>query len=285
MPSQTKQWPSIRLAFIIIAFLPSLTHGWTWWWTDDRGDTHIDNGTNDRKCTKMNLPKGKQYRWDSEGSMHCISLFSDDHCGDRNGWSCPPWGPRYQGQNVSLSYLVNMNGEEISSTPSSAEPTPTESSASTSNTSSPESTSPMTFIPTSPSTSTNTPIPPPVGSGKLSGGAIAGIVVGVIGLIAFVAFLCFISYRLGQRNPIVKASVEEPKGQSGGSGSPSAHEMHSPTQPSMAESQTMSTASSPLSPRSELADSGMFTKRQMLSMPQQPRATELPDNGRQEIAA
>ncbi|EFQ98695.1 hypothetical protein MGYG_01713 [Nannizzia gypsea CBS 118893] len=274
MLSRTKQRPSIWLTFIIIAFLPSLTHGWTWWWTDGENNTHIDNGSGSRKCTKMSLPEGKQYRWDPEGSKYCISAFSDDHCGDRNGWSCPTWGPRYQGQNISLSYLVSMQGEDISTTPSSTEPTPTGSSGGTS---APEN--------TSPSTSTGTPTPPPAGGVRLSGGAIAGIVVGTIGLIAFVALLCFLSYRLGQRNPIVKVSEEISKSQSGGSGSPSAHELHSPTQPSMLESRTMSTASSPLSPRPELADNNFFIKQQMLAMSQRPRMTELPDNGRQEVAA
>ncbi|KAK2842923.1 hypothetical protein FQN49_005986 [Arthroderma sp. PD_2] len=275
MFSSTKQ-QSIWLAFIVIAFLPSVTHAWTWWWNDGNGDTHIDNGMNNRKCTKMELPEGKQYHWDPEGSMHCISLFSDDSCGDRNGWSCPGWGPRYQGQNVSLSYLVNRNGEDISSSSSSSttEPTATETSTSATTTPPPDSTS----SPTSPST----PIPQ-TGSGALSGGAIAGIVIGAIAMVALVALLCFISYRLGQRNPIIKVSEEDSKGHPGGS--PSAHEMHSPASSPIARSQTGSTASSPLSPRSELADSGMFSKRQILSMPKRPRATELPDNGPREVPA
>ncbi|KAM5469627.1 hypothetical protein MauCBS54593_004181 [Microsporum audouinii] len=281
MLSRTKQWPLIWLAFIFIAFLPSLTHGWTWWWTDAHGNTHIDNGTNNRQCTKMELPKGKQYHWDPEGSMYCVSLFSDDHCGDRNGWSCPPWGPRYQGQDVSLSYLVNMNGEDISSS-SSSEPTATETSVDPSNMSSAESTSFMTSASTT-SSSTNTSTPQ-IDAGRLSEGAIAGIVVGAIALVASVALLCFISYKMGQRHPIIKIS-EDSKGQSGGLDSPSAHEMHSSDSPWMARSQLTSTPSSPLSPRSELADSGAFTKRQMLSTYQRPMATELPDNGRREVPA
>ncbi|OJD15140.1 hypothetical protein ACJ73_09005 [Blastomyces percursus] len=53
------------------------------------------------------MSKGKQYKFDPQGTEFCVHMFADDECQDENGWSCLVWGPRNLGQPWVRSYLIN----------------------------------------------------------------------------------------------------------------------------------------------------------------------------------
>ncbi|EZF22910.1 hypothetical protein H112_04393 [Trichophyton rubrum D6] len=165
--------------FVLGAFLfISAADAWSFVWHDTENDAHVETGSGIHSCTKINMDKGKIYSWDPKTSgRYCINLFADDNCADRNGWSCPIWGPRKLGQSYVKSFLVNKEGDELpepsSSTASdkttsmtrtntdggtSTTRTPTETSSSGSTESSTGTTSTLSSEKTSPTTEvTNTP--------------------------------------------------------------------------------------------------------------------------------
>ncbi|EFR00826.1 hypothetical protein MGYG_03830 [Nannizzia gypsea CBS 118893] len=116
--------------FVLGVFLfITAADAWSFVWHDTENDAHIENGSGKQACTKIDMDKGKVYTWDPKNSDgYCINLFSDDHCEDRNGWSCLIWGPRKLGQRAVKSFLVNKEGDELpkpSPSSTSDKPTPT----------------------------------------------------------------------------------------------------------------------------------------------------------------
>ncbi|KAK2830995.1 hypothetical protein FQN49_007110 [Arthroderma sp. PD_2] len=114
--------------FVLGLFLLiSSANAWSFVWHDTENGAHVETGSGKQSCQKMNMDEGKIYSWDPKSTgRYCINLFSDDNCEDRNGWSCPIWGPRKLGQPWVRSFLVNKEGDEL------PEPSSTESDESTS---------------------------------------------------------------------------------------------------------------------------------------------------------
>ncbi|KAL1952975.1 hypothetical protein VTO42DRAFT_3798 [Malbranchea cinnamomea] len=199
---------------------------WTFVWHDADGHAHVELGTSSQECTRIEMPKGKQYKWDPEDSEYCISLFADDECETRNGWSCLIWGPRNLGQPWVRSFLVNkedgVGDDEITTIPPTATGTgsgtrfPSSSSSSSSEptanstasrdtgetvtptTLPPDSASATQASPTTVSTAvaTETTEPQADGGGSaLSGGEIAGVVVGTCAGVGIMATFGLLAYR------------------------------------------------------------------------------------------
>ncbi|KAF3479816.1 uncharacterized protein GIQ15_06792 [Arthroderma uncinatum] len=184
----------------------------------------------------MNMDQGKFYSWNpKETGRYCINLFADDNCQDRNGWSCPIWGPRKLGQPWVRSFLVNKEGEELpdpstksdkstsmtstssksesittssstrpTSTGSSAEPSPPSTTSETTTSSTGEPTTGSTT-----GTTTGTLMETPINTGRptrrpkhphaatpVSGGVIAGAVIASIAGVGGLAFFGYFIYRL-----------------------------------------------------------------------------------------
>ncbi|PGH15047.1 hypothetical protein AJ80_05672 [Polytolypa hystricis UAMH7299] len=213
------------LLFAVNIFLFACTsHAWTFVWHDTDNDAHVELGTRSTDCSKIDMSKGKQYKWDPEDSEYCIHLFTDDKCKTRNGWSCLIWGPRNLGQPWVRSYLVNkedgIGDDETTTTTSTTmkKPTATGSQSSksestnsasrgttttvTSTTLSKEASStPQTSATAGPSQTTPAaaetaaPPPPSEGGSSLSGGEIAGVVIGTCAGVGIIAAFGLLAYR------------------------------------------------------------------------------------------
>ena len=225
----------LRVVALNALLFSATSHAWTWHWTDSDGETHLEMEKGMKPCTKMDMPEGSIYKWDPEGSPFCIHLFKDSECKERNGWSCLVWGRRKLGQPWVRSYKVNlMDGdgnereaptstEEETKTTSGERPTTTNSdddddddededestrtrtsSASTTSSSDPTESAPsggaITEGPSTTPTSSSAPPAEDSDSGdSLSGGAIAGIVVGCCAGVGIMALFGLLAYRRRRR--------------------------------------------------------------------------------------
>ncbi|KAJ5987433.1 hypothetical protein N7451_011798 [Penicillium sp. IBT 35674x] len=182
-------------------FLAPLAHGWTFRYTNSTGDTTILEETGSRNCTKIQLAKNKLFSWDPEGSNECISIYYDDNCETSGGYSCAFWKKSashdfgsidVSTSNKAASVSVITTTETATSTSSSSltSTTGTSSTASTSSTPSASSTTTSIAATTNSTSSSST----------LSGGAIAGIVVGVLAGILAIAAILFIIRRRNRKN-------------------------------------------------------------------------------------
>ncbi|KAK2749628.1 hypothetical protein FQN57_005850 [Myotisia sp. PD_48] len=177
---------------------------WTFRWEDPTNTTIIDHGSGYRACTKMHLAMGAEYKWDPESSAFCVNFFMDEECTSRViGWSCPIWGPKEMSQPLALSYLVNRNGDDVSSSSSTSS---TATSSSTQITS-PPTTSDTSPSPTAPFEGDTTP-PTPNGGGGARPEVIAGISVGGAVAVAFLVLLCILVYRRGGKKNQTNDAVE-----------------------------------------------------------------------------
>ncbi|KAM5444740.1 hypothetical protein MferCBS31731_000195 [Microsporum ferrugineum] len=218
-----------------IFLLINATNAWSFVWHDTEDDAHIETGSGKHSCKKINMDKGKIYSWDPKSTgRYCINLFADDNCEDRNGWSCPVWGPRKLGQPWVKSFLVNMEGDELPEPSSSTseksasttrtstdrESSTTRISTTSSSTDSTESSTESSFTTSTSetsSTSTNTTSMPtahttmdmpieterpthrpkhPHTKTPVSGGVIAGAVIASIAGVGGLAFFGYFIYRL-----------------------------------------------------------------------------------------
>ncbi|KAJ5553875.1 hypothetical protein N7513_003834 [Penicillium frequentans] len=172
-------------------------------------DTTILEETGSRNCTKIQLAKNKLFSWDPEGSNECVSIYYDDNCETSGGYSCAFWKKSashdfgsidVSTSNKAASVSVITTTETATSTSSSSltSTTGTSSAASTSSTPSASSTS-ASIAATTDSTSSNS---------TLSGGAIAGIVIGVLVGILVIAVIFFILRRRRNRKTSAAASSQ-----------------------------------------------------------------------------
>ncbi|KAK2807015.1 hypothetical protein FQN50_005589 [Emmonsiellopsis sp. PD_5] len=192
-------------------------HAWVFRWHDPSNEAHIELGTRSQACKKIDLIKGKQYKWDPEGSKYCVHLFSDEKCEDRNGWSCLIWGPRTLGQPVVKAFRVDKEDgkgdDETTSKTATATATDTKTATTTAATTTGTGAGTATTLstqttPASPSqtgpTQSLSPAPaqtapPSDTSSSPSGGSIAGIVIGVLVGAGLLAALGLILYRRRRR--------------------------------------------------------------------------------------
>ncbi|KXG47218.1 uncharacterized protein PGRI_010880 [Penicillium griseofulvum] len=180
--------------------LVPLASAWTFQTTNTTGDTQISRGEEEQQCTEATIGKGKLFSWDPEGSSLCVSIYNDAECESRAGYSCGKWGKSASKEFLSFDILLESEIEAkrktstLALTPSS---TSAAATATASKSTSPSSTAASVSASTTPTGSTaasaaNTD----TGSGSsLSGGAIAGIVIGVIAAIAIIVAFIFIFMR------------------------------------------------------------------------------------------
>ena len=168
------------LVVVAAALLVQFANAWSFQWRDDEGEATIEVGMDYQGCKEINLGENQPFEWDPKESAFCISLFRDKKCTSMAGNSCNPWV-----QDATLDLLAfEVNGtltdtDDIFDTTTTTD-LPTSTSTTQSMTTSVATESPAT---------TSGPTSLPEGEQKddnsgLSGGAIAGIVVGIV-----VAFL------------------------------------------------------------------------------------------------
>ncbi|KAJ5729216.1 uncharacterized protein N7483_003724 [Penicillium malachiteum] len=198
-----------RLLYISTAFLIPLVHGWTFLYTNSSGQSTILEETGKLNCTKIQLAEDKLFTWDPKKRDLCISIYYDESCDNRGGISCPFWK-----KNASTNFgsiAVFTNNEAASASVSTMTMTSTASTSSSSSSSTTDlsnsTTSVVSFTsPVTPTSSTAAPAAASDGTSStksdsgLSGGAIAGIVIGAIAGVLIIAALSFFFRRRNRKN-------------------------------------------------------------------------------------
>ncbi|KAE8377985.1 hypothetical protein BDV26DRAFT_200061 [Aspergillus bertholletiae] len=219
------------LAYLTLTFL-SCTNAWTLTWRNETGAFIVD-GDSVRNCTRIYHEKGLEFSFNPEGKW-CLKFWDEATCQTQIGKTCE--GRRWQqiaSKNLTAFNVYAMPPADISANGMA--------STSTTSTSSASSTSTMTTTTSATTSATPTETPQTEEGGtSLSGGAIAGIVVGSVAGVAILAALFFFWGRR-KRNAAALAST----GTAPASG-PEERPLPEPVDPSKsAMSETQTSVSSP----------------------------------------
>ncbi|EAW12894.1 uncharacterized protein ACLA_013290 [Aspergillus clavatus NRRL 1] len=224
---------TLSLALSALAWTP-LSTAWTLTWRNSTKGATVVHETGSQNCTQIWHQKGQQFSWDPEGEW-CLHFYKDVACTTVGGWSCDgriwrkdasrdlPAYDVYAMPPDSVSVNFPSTSTTSSSTTSSAVTTTTTTSSSSRTTTTTPASTTATATPISPATtetpkSTNT---------ALSGGAIAGIVVGAVAAIAILAALFFC---LGRRNRRAKRA-DDPAPASASASAPATTQLLLPGSP------------------------------------------------------
>ncbi|KAJ5577992.1 uncharacterized protein N7459_006956 [Penicillium hispanicum] len=184
----------MKLPLSIFFFLPHV-NAWTFLYTNTTDNATILHEKGTLGCTRVDLAGGKEFSWDPESSSFCISIYYDDSCTSRGGISCPTWK-----KNASTHFgSIEISTDDEASTASVSIVTlaPISTSTATSSTASTPTTTTTSTTADSPATAKSSSRP------SLSGGAIAGIVIGAIAGVLIIAALCFFLSRRRRKNAAV----------------------------------------------------------------------------------
>ncbi|KAJ6033162.1 hypothetical protein N7499_009431 [Penicillium canescens] len=186
----------LMLPLYALSLLPLAT-AWTFLYTNKTDSTLILRGSDDQNCTAISLAKDKLFTFDPEGSDLCVSIYYDDQCSSRAGYSCTSWR-----KNASASFFGVDIAPERPAVSTSTTALPSSSTAASTSASTSTSTS-ASVSESATSTPTSTPTPSDAAtsdtSSGLSGGAIAGIVIGVVAGLAVLAGLIFFFMRRNRK--------------------------------------------------------------------------------------
>lgn len=178
------------LLLYILALLP-LAQAWTFRYTNSDNEKTTIHGTDNLDCTDIDLPNGNDVSFHPQGTLPCLRLFNDAKCPeDENGSfeynsSCTAWEWTTNAHGNFSAIKVYVPGE----------PTATASMSTATKTSATTGTSKSQSASSSSSSGLT-----------LSGGAIAGIVVGLVCAFLIVAAIFFF---LGRRKRKAKLANQQ----------------------------------------------------------------------------
>ncbi|KAL2840773.1 hypothetical protein BJY01DRAFT_15794 [Aspergillus pseudoustus] len=250
------RFTALWLAYLALLWIPG-TAAWTLVWRNDTTTAEVIDGQDEQNCTQIWHEAGEEFSFDPEGPW-CIKFYHDAQCDRSNGIDCSGrlW-KKDADQNISAFNVYSMPPASRTAFGFTSDtPTPTPTSTSTSTT-----------------TETSSPTPTADGaeeaasndSNDLSGGAIAGIVIGV--LIA-VALLCAASFYLGRRTGKKAATAAAAAGIT--STSPPQQPPSNPSPPSQTNTNTNSDQPLPPPAPSSATSATLYAPPEAAELPKPP---------------
>ncbi|OQE16506.1 hypothetical protein PENFLA_c027G08644 [Penicillium flavigenum] len=192
--------------------LPSVS-AWIFSWHEPDGKLLTVQNDVGQDCKLMNNPEGNVFDWTPQEGYWCLFLYGNTHCEEPSeGYTCKtyPW-PDHVSSADLLSFTVKNNTSAFESSTSSISASPSATNSDTSTSVSPSSTdtnsSPTPTVvttPTADATDAASSSPATSASSRtadnstISGGAIAGIVVGVLAAVAIAGLIFFLVRRRRQ---------------------------------------------------------------------------------------
>ncbi|BAE66377.1 unnamed protein product [Aspergillus oryzae RIB40] len=222
------------LAYFALTFL-SYANAWTLTWRNETGAQIVD-GDSEQNCTRIYHTKGEEFSFNPEGKW-CLKFWDEATCEAQIGKTCE--GRRWQqiaSRNISAFNVYAMPPADISANGmASTSTTSTSSTSSTITTTSSASTSAVTTESTQSGNDDSS-------KHSLSGGAIAGIVVGAVAGVAILAALFFF---WGRRKRNAAAPAPASTTPAPGPDDRNLPEAVDPSKPAMSETQTQVSSVSP----------------------------------------
>ncbi|KAF7155519.1 hypothetical protein CNMCM6106_004665 [Aspergillus hiratsukae] len=188
---------SSRILIGALALTP-LTSAWTLVWRNSTAGATIINENEPQNCTRIWHQEGEPFSWDPEGKW-CMHFYKDTACTQIVGYACDGkvWR-KDASRDLSAFDVYPMPPESVSVIYPSTSKSTTTSASKTSTSTAVTTTAAQTQSATSAAASTTpTETPSSSSSSTLTGGAIAGIVIGAIAAVAALAALFFF---VGRRN-------------------------------------------------------------------------------------
>ncbi|KAH8434006.1 EGFR-like transmembrane domain-containing protein [Aspergillus melleus] len=194
------------LSFSLITLILLLTktaHSWTFVWRNESGP-NVVHESKPAKCVRIYHEKGEEFSWDPEGAW-CLRIWGEAACENMIGWECEHTQWRKSASRNLSAYDVYVMPKDVQE--EFITETRTSSSSSETGTTSDRQASTTADSSSATRTGVSTPTPTPTsdadsdddsGGGSLSGGAIAGIVIGAVAGVSVLATLFFL---WGRRKP------------------------------------------------------------------------------------
>ncbi|KAI9042797.1 EGFR-like transmembrane domain-containing protein [Aspergillus affinis] len=209
--------PPLTISLLTILLLTKIAHTWTFVWRNESGPNVIHE-SKPAKCVRIYHEKGEEFSWDPEGAW-CLRIWGEATCENMIGWECEHTRWRRDASRNLSAYDVyvmpkDAQKEFITETRSTSTSTSSSTETGTTTTTTAKDAQGSATKGSSSATRTGVSTPTPTStsdadsdddssSGSLSGGAIAGI---VIGAIAGVTVLATIFFLWGRQKP---PSVDE----------------------------------------------------------------------------
>ncbi|KAE8154466.1 hypothetical protein BDV25DRAFT_109609 [Aspergillus avenaceus] len=221
----------LNLAYYALCWL-TCVKAWSITWRNETGARVEHEDTGAQNCTRIYHLKGEEFSFDPEGQW-CLNFWDEPECENRVGWSCDGkiWR-KLASRNISAFDVYAMPPVSVSAYGLAS--TSTSTSSSTVATTSSTSPATATAHTTEPAQSENDS-----GSGSsLSGGAIAGIVVGVVAGVAILAVGFFFWGKRRRSKPASTAGAATDVPPPGPAVHPNIPEAMAAQKPTMSEMQT-----------------------------------------------
>ncbi|KAJ5098977.1 hypothetical protein N7532_005978 [Penicillium argentinense] len=182
---------------LYLACLPSVS-AWVFSWHNPTGKLLTVQGDKRQDCQVMDNPTGNVYDWNPQEGHWCIFLYTNSDCEEPSaGYTCKPWPwvDHPSSQHLQSFKVVNDTSSYASSASASASATDANASPTSTTATTPTSDASASSAAASASASASSASDTSDKEATPSGGAIAGIVVGVVAAVAIAGILIFFLWR------------------------------------------------------------------------------------------